>query len=78
LGGVIGTDIVRYDIFGVDVLIANKMESGGQSGRVQISEATKDLLVENYQNEFKFEENGEIFIAIANKSIRTFFVTLNE
>lgn len=29
LGGVIGTDIVRYDIFGVDVMIANKMESNG-------------------------------------------------
>ena len=28
-GGVIGTDIVRYDIFGLDVMIANKMESNG-------------------------------------------------
>ena len=29
IGGVIGTDIVRYDIYGEDVLIANKMESKG-------------------------------------------------
>jgi hypothetical protein len=29
IGGVMGTDIVRYDIYGPDVLIANKMESNG-------------------------------------------------
>lgn len=32
LGGVMGTDIVRYDIYGPDVLIANKMESNGMRG----------------------------------------------
>lgn len=34
IGGVIGTDIVRYDIYGKDVSIANKMESSGVEGRV--------------------------------------------
>lgn len=34
IGGVLGTDIVRYDIYGPDVLIANKMESKGVSGHV--------------------------------------------
>lgn len=28
-GGIVGTDIVRYDIYGEDVGIANKMESNG-------------------------------------------------
>ena len=32
IGGVLGTDIVRYDIYGPDVLIANKMESNGEKG----------------------------------------------
>lgn len=32
IGGVLGTDIVRYDIYGPDVLIANKMESRGAQG----------------------------------------------
>ena len=27
IGGVIGTDIIRYDVYGKDILIANKMES---------------------------------------------------
>lgn len=30
IGGVIGTDIVRYDIYGENVTIANKMESNGE------------------------------------------------
>lgn len=32
LAGIIGTKIVSYDIFGVNVLIANKMESHGIAG----------------------------------------------
>ena len=44
LGGVIGTDLVRYDIFGIDVLIANSMESNGKKGEILISETTKCIL----------------------------------
>jgi class 3 adenylate cyclase len=32
VAGIIGTKIVRYDIFGADVLAANKMESNGEKG----------------------------------------------
>lgn len=34
IGGVLGTELVRYDIYGPDVLIANKMESKGAKGFV--------------------------------------------
>ena len=44
IGGVIGTEIVRYDIYGRDVLIANKMESNGKSGDILVSNTTKELL----------------------------------
>ena len=43
-GGIIGTKVVRYDIFGPDVLVANKMESNGVAGSVCISETTFNLL----------------------------------
>ena len=32
IGGIIGTDIVRYDIYGDDVRVANVMESQGLQG----------------------------------------------
>jgi len=47
IGGVIGSKAFRYDIFGVDVLTANTMESSGCPGAVLLSdtawEALRDL-----------------------------------
>jgi len=37
IAGIIGSKVVRYDIFGEGVLIANKMECNGIPGRVFIS-----------------------------------------
>ena len=34
IAGILGSDIVRYDIYGKDVLIANKMESKGKIGEI--------------------------------------------
>jgi class 3 adenylate cyclase len=44
VAGIIGSKVVRYDIFGEGVLIANKMESHGIPGRVCVSEDTKRWL----------------------------------
>ena len=44
IGGVVGSSIVRYDIYGPDVLIANKMESGGEAGKINVSDITKGYL----------------------------------
>lgn len=41
IGGVIGKNVVRYDIYGKDVLLANKMESNGERGRILISQPLK-------------------------------------
>lgn len=38
LGGIIGTEIVRYDIYGPDVMIANKFEEKGEAGQIHISQ----------------------------------------
>ena len=54
-GGITGTNIVRYDIYGKDVMIANKMESNGIPGKVTISEKTMDLLEEIMPDKFKYE-----------------------
>ena len=44
IGGIIGTDIVRYDIYGSDVLIANKFEEFGVPSQIHISDTTKILI----------------------------------
>jgi len=38
LGGIIGSKIVRYDIFGQDVLTTKKVENAGLPGSVYVSE----------------------------------------
>lgn len=45
VAGIIGSKVVRYDIFGEGVLIANKMESNGTPGSVCVSEDTRNLLL---------------------------------
>ena len=47
IGGIIGTKLVRYDIFGKDVQIANRIETNGVDGAVCISEKTYKLLCTN-------------------------------
>lgn len=78
MGGVIGTDIVRYDIFGIDVLVTNKMESNGESGRVMVSEDTKLLLEKHFLDKYTFEYNKEVFISAANRHFKTYFADAND
>ena len=57
--GVIGTDIIRFDIYGADVVLANKMESDGEKNKVNVSAITKKLLEDNYST-FEFELNKTV------------------
>lgn len=60
IGGITGTNIIRYDIYGKDVLIANKMESNGLQGEVVVSHITKSLLEDYLPGEFHFKFLKEI------------------
>ena len=62
VAGVIGTSIVRYDIWGPDVLIANKMESNGTPGKVKISEDTMEMLVNRIESGFVYEKSKSVEI----------------
>jgi class 3 adenylate cyclase len=48
VAGIIGTKKFAYDLWGDTVNIASRMESHGQPGQVQVSEATKKLLEDKY------------------------------
>ena len=78
IGGVIGRTIVRYDIWGPDVLIANKMESTGNSGRIHVSEKTKDMIEKTDQETFKFTYSKEIEVASLNCTIDGYFLDVND
>lgn len=72
-----GTDIIRFDLYGTDVLIANKMESNGAEDRVQVSEASYNLLKKckaNQKDKYVFTPNGKVEIKACNKIVDAYFV----
>ncbi|OMJ83656.1 hypothetical protein SteCoe_15383 [Stentor coeruleus] len=71
IAGVIGNKVVRYDIWGTDVLIANKMESNGKSGEINVSESCKNILEGVIGEEYEFSFNKEIG---KNPACKSYFV----
>lgn len=60
VAGIIGSRIVRYDIYGSDVAIANGMESSGAVGRVNVSGPAKALLEPAQEFRFKYNTTVEV------------------
>ncbi len=72
--GVVGSKKFQYDIWGDTVNIASRMESSGEPGRVNISEATYSLV--QHDNDLIFENRGAI--PAKNKGeIAMYFARLN-
>lgn len=74
IAGITGTSIVRYDIYGEDNDIANKMESGGTAGKINVSEITKRIIEEASPGRFDFEFNKPIVHSAANRSVDSYFL----
>jgi len=56
VAGVIGKNKFSYDIWGDTVNIASRLESHGETGKIQVSETTYYMI----KDKFKFEERGLI------------------
>eukprot|EP00923_Selenidium_pygospionis_P038561 GHVN01067189.1.p1 GENE.GHVN01067189.1~~GHVN01067189.1.p1 ORF type:complete len:3341 (+),score=384.02 GHVN01067189.1:158-10180(+) len=58
VGGVIGSGRLRYDLWGMDVLTGNMMESNGKPGAICVSEPLKDFIEANFKRgRYLFEEH---------------------
>jgi class 3 adenylate cyclase len=74
-GGLVGTGIIRYDLFGQDVLIANKIESSGKSDALHISDATKLMLDRSDAwNKYYAEKDADVEIKALGRKIGTYFL----
>lgn len=69
VAGVIGSRKFQYDVWGDAVNVASRMESHGVPGRIQISDATRELI----KNEFVCTPRGEIEVK-GKGLMRTWFL----
>ena len=72
IAGIVGVKKFQYDIWGDTVNTASRMESSGQIGKVNISEATYELLKDDSQ--FSFESRGKVE-AKGKGEIQMYFVS---
>lgn len=75
IAGITGTNIVRYDIYGPDVDIANKMESGGMPGKINVSEVTKSFIESAFPEDYSYEFNKNITHKPVNRTLQSFFIS---
>lgn len=75
IAGIVGTKIVRYDIYGADVDIANMVESAGAQGKINVSEKTKDILESSNPGKYFFHTNKEVHHEASQRSLMTYFLT---
>lgn len=73
VAGVIGTKKFSYDLWGDTVNLASRMENLGETGKIQVSESTYQLL----QNKYVFEERGEIEVKGKGKITTYWLVAIN-
>eukprot|EP00441_Pelagodinium_beii_P000219 CAMPEP_0197700168 /NCGR_PEP_ID=MMETSP1338-20131121/121605_1 /TAXON_ID=43686 ORGANISM="Pelagodinium beii, Strain RCC1491" /NCGR_SAMPLE_ID=MMETSP1338 /ASSEMBLY_ACC=CAM_ASM_000754 /LENGTH=803 /DNA_ID=CAMNT_0043283741 /DNA_START=102 /DNA_END=2513 /DNA_ORIENTATION=+ len=71
LAGIIGNDQLRFDVWGEDVMISNKMESKGKPGHVCVSKELVDCLTRFPQFHFDFYKNVE---ATATRTVEAYML----
>ncbi|TRY86930.1 hypothetical protein DNTS_002200 [Danionella cerebrum] len=75
VAGVIGATKPQYDIWGMTVNLASRMDSTGVSGRIQVPEGTRNILADWG---FVLELRGEIYIKGVSERkgrVRTYFIS---
>lgn len=60
VAGVIGTNRLRFDMWGEDVLIGNTIESNGLPGKVCVSEEAMEVLEEAVPRQYAFTFHKEV------------------
>ncbi|KAL8440448.1 hypothetical protein Efla_005590 [Eimeria flavescens] len=72
VGGVIGSGRLRYDLWGMDVLTGNMMESNGEPGKVNVSAVLRDFLLKHFPGKFHFRFNKTV--CVINRTVDSYII----
>jgi hypothetical protein len=80
VAGIIGTKLVKYDIFGEDVLTAYKVKSNTARGQVNVTKATLNLLAQSpkIMRNYETEESATFFIPSILRQVQTYSIRWRE
>ncbi|KAF4733915.1 hypothetical protein FOZ62_017268, partial [Perkinsus olseni] len=67
VGGVIATTKINYDIFGVDVTIANQVEAAGIPGKIVASDTLRGYLCHHFPGKYRFRFHTAIEILLPDR-----------
>lgn len=69
IAGIIGSKVVRYDIFGQGVLIGNKIQQFSAPGEVCVSEDTRNLIIKypELARDYSFEDLTTLELSTIHK-----------
>jgi hypothetical protein len=71
--------VVRYDIYGPDAMLANKMESNGEAGKINISDTTRAIVEDQDPDDnFFYEHNKKIVAKAVNREHESYFLFEHE
>lgn len=73
VAGVIGSNQLRFDIWGEDVLIGNQMESEGEPGRICCSATFVEVIRNNFQ-QFHFTEHKVIACSGTKRTMQSYLL----
>ncbi|CEL99327.1 unnamed protein product [Vitrella brassicaformis CCMP3155] len=77
VGGIIGTKKLRYDIWGLDVLTGNMMESNGEPGKICVSHTLKAYLSEHCKDRFTFKQH-KLVTVVEKVQVQSYLLTDSE
>ena len=74
VAGIIGTKVVRYDIFGQDVLIANLIMRKSNASTVTVSDSFRQVIAQKpfIYDTFDWQDFEEIGVPDTDKMVQTF------
>lgn len=73
-GRVMGFDLIRYDLFGPHVSLANEIEAEGLNNQIHISDSTKQLILNSKSSHlYSFKEHKTLNVA-GIKNVKTFII----